>query len=463
MDKINEHGHWWLPGQKDASVSGQIEYTPKEGVKLELVDSLLDKDSEPNEFFTNPSSNKLPRIHGYLSNQKYATVENPLRVSQDWSPENQSVSETYRSTRVFIGDNIEGGERYSRLQIKNQKILKWANESVVDSVLDTESVALEEINDRKIEQLVAVLEPYSYDAELNDCTVSLKFSISGEYSTYSTNLNTDGYIQIRCPEPERFDELWDRMVEVMSYISLSIGDGLYPEEILVYDEDLCEGISVYQQFDNISKAYNPTKLDYLFQPDEENFEKTLIEYLNHRESAPTFHEKLSQILYGPDLIPSLEFLTIVIALEAYHDNKYADRQILEDSEFERFRQEVMDATPENPDIENQMRGLLNNVINQPSLKSKLEVVVEEDCPPLSKLIETDSVLTEARDRRHDIAHGLQSIDQQEITRLSQKLRLIVDAIVLTEMGIDEGRIIQSLAERYQAILAESPFAESTSG
>lgn len=151
----------------------------------------------------------------------------------------------------------------------------------------------------------------------------------------------------------------------------------------------------------------------------------------------------------------LEFLTIVVALETLHDNMYAEETIIPEYEFEELEDEIMGVLSDKIELKQQMQGLLDNVINYPSLKSKLEKIVEDDSPDLSALIDVDDVLSSSRDRRHDIAHGLQTVDMNEMRILSQKLRLIADAIILREMGVEDKKIIQNVAERYQAVIGIS--------
>ena len=142
-----------------------------------------------------------------------------------------------------------------------------------------------------------------------------------------------------------------------------------------------------------------------------------------------------------------EFLSLVIALESYYDHLVSDPHIMDPDAFTEFRQSIADATPAGPARE-RVLNLVRSIGNYPPLSTQLEAVTSEYADILHPFIDVDSVVSEATDIRHKLAHGYAEPENDDMMDLLPRLAVIVDTILYHVIGLNRDHIQQILATEY---------------
>jgi hypothetical protein len=143
-------------------------------------------------------------------------------------------------------------------------------------------------------------------------------------------------------------------------------------------------------------------------------------------------------------------LSAVIALEAYHDNEYGEQPLIPESEFEELQKEMLELAPD--DIQGHLYGILKHVANTPSIKDKLERIIDENQSVVDEFIDPEELAREARNRRNNIAHGSVEGNPKELHILAKKLQLILEATLALKIGVSEEVLFNTLAARHRNIV-----------
>ncbi|MFC7138787.1 HEPN domain-containing protein [Halosimplex aquaticum] len=449
MEQFSDLGDWWLPDDPSETVSGEIEYSPTEGVELSLNGRLASDEPEVTHPFEEEVENRVPVLHGYLADGDKVTILNGLQVSAQFGQ--GPVAEGYIAAGVFVGEHFGEDKEFSRMWLGIEDLHKWIGESTVRPVIDTEFLEDSDEVHEEVDTAYFVTPKKSYTADLPGAEIELSTGTSISGTPYSVELESVGGINIHPSRDEGFHDLYDMAMDVLRYVSFGVGRGVYPEKISLYDdEERANPIRAYWTIPNYGSSPELSRFN-IFSPSEIGFDESLNEWLDHRADAPVFHEQHDLLLHGPELTPRLKFMTIVIALESYYDAHFEDASFVSDEEFSELKSDILDLVPDGSPLQNQMYGLLENVVNEPSLKGKLEALIESEEDIFNLFFETEATVSKARNHRNKIAHGIESVDNSEVSILMRRLRLVMETILLRDIGASEDLIMQSMANRYSGL------------
>ncbi|CQR53235.1 MULTISPECIES: ApeA N-terminal domain 1-containing protein [Haloferax] len=458
MESFQGIGDWWVPGSPK-KISGEVSFSPVEGVTLDLNGKLPVEDEVSQSVSRQSLSKSYPILYGDLGRDGPVTIHRATISSASFGG---SESESYSANRMFVGDHISDSESFVRLNLHVDEIPDWTGDSTIRPIIDKKSIeesTIRPIIDKKsieestiiddIEAVYASTESKEYTAEFEELQV--KFSNSSRISSKinSVEMETVGVLQIGSGSKLPLRTFFEYGNHALAFLSFAVGTRIYPDKAKLYTDIDEQPINIYYSILDHGTVRSPSKSEYLFRPADVDFETALRSWVDNRETAPEVHDNYSLLLNRSNLPPRLRFLIIVIALEAYYDTEYQSETHIPEEEFNDLKSEILQLLPDDNNLQNQMYGLLENVANTPSIKSKLTILMESEQNLIEVFFNISDLASEARNQRNSVAHGTSAATPKEFYALSKKLQLVLEAILARRIGVEEDVLLSMLASRHK--------------
>ncbi|GGK82990.1 hypothetical protein GCM10009067_39000 [Haloarcula sebkhae] len=446
MEGFESSGDWWVPGASSERVSGEVSFTPTEGVSLSLNGKLPFEGEQDEELLRMELSKDYPLLHGDLGQDGPVTVLNATITSAVSG--GYSKSEEYLAQTMVVGEHLSENPSFERVDFFVDEIPAWTDASTVRPVIDRESVE-EAVDFGEIEAVYAATGAEEYVADLGDLEVKLSNYSRISTGGNSTEMETVGVLRVIASDEASVNTLSECGDRALEYLSFAIGTGIYPDKVQLYTDLDQKPLDMYYTLLDYTKDRSSSGAEYLFRPTHTDFESTLQNWLNHCESASEVHQNYRLLIHRSNLSPRIRFLTTVIALEALYESKHPDETYLQEKEFDEIRSDIMEVVPDGTDIQAQMHGLLENVANDLSIKDKLVKLIESEQELIETFFDTGELASEARIQRNKVAHGSIEATPNEHYMLSKKLELVLEALLAREIGVPADHLPNALASRHQ--------------
>ena len=446
MESFEETGNWWIPGSTE-KVSGEVEYHPTDGITLDLDGTFLEDENSTSLPETEPKEVSI--IYGDIGRKGAITLIDSILSSSHF--DGHEKFEEYMSHKAIIGDHISEEEQFVKADIRVGEIPDWSNSTIIRPLSDTNSI--EEATDiDNINDAYALVGFDEYSAQVDELRLRILNYGSIEYDMNSVAMNTIGALELSSDNKLSIDDMFGRISHAMEYLSFAMGTGIYPDDVYFYTDSEEYPLDVYYIFSDYSNDRFPSKYDYIFQPNGIDFDASAEAWMKLQKEAPEIHRYYRLLLHRSDLPLLVRFLSVVIALEAYHDLKYSSETLVSECEFKSLQSDIMDIIPNDSPLQSQIYGLLDNVANTPSIKSKLITIMEDEEHVLEKFVDIEDLATKARKTRNKIAHGSIDSTSTELHRLSGRLQLVFEVLLAREINIPRDVISDNMSTRYRRLL-----------
>lgn len=447
MESFQSNGDWWVPNAPEEKVSGEISFTPADGIKLGLNGYLPDEEQESKKDSRGELSKRYPILYGDTARDGPVTVQNAIIKSTSFG--GYSGSEEYLANRLFVGAHLCQNPSFIRADFFIDEIPDWTGDSIVKPVIDRESI--EQITDEDVEAAYVATDSKEYIAKFEDLKVKIVNSSNISSSMGSMKMETLGVLRVVADDRVSLNTLFDYRNYGLEYLSFAVGAGIHPDRIQLYTELESQPIDVYYMLPNHAENKPSIKTNHLFHIEDIDFETSFRSWIKHSEKAPEVHQNYGLLIYLSNLPPQLQFLVTVVALEAYYDAENQNETYVSEKEFDDIKSEIMDSVPNDTDLHGQIHGLLDNVANYPSIKDKLLTLIESEEDLFDTFFEISELTTEARNHRNSVAHGSSEATATELYVLSRKLQLVLEGLIARKIGVPKGVLVNSLLSRHQEI------------
>ena len=249
----------------------------------------------------------------------------------------------------------------------------------------------------------------------------------------------------------------DYIRPIQNFLALATGEPITPSNVkgyFVHEGERYPTDISYQVSFSPESSYikNPDRL--LFRKNDIDFEKAIKNWIQHFADNQTLHNLYFGTRYNEDMFVENNFLSLVIALESYHNDLFPEYRLMKKEEFKELINDIFESIPDGANAKKRIKGLLKSIGNEPSIKDKLKRVFEEYSDSIRSLIENeDQILSNARDLRNDIAHGLSSEhDIDEMLGLAGKLQVVIEIILLKEIGLSFEDITDTMEKNRKFLL-----------
>lgn len=452
MEEIHKHGEWWVEGHPESKFRGELSYDPSGEMLLEIQGEFPTEEDQHEHRQEDIGNKKIPVIYGDIGSARIASVHGATLIGSNRTVgHTTNTEERYLVEKIFLGGHVSKEQQFSHITLEIDGLEDWLNEAVLHRVIDRETVS-ELVRSEEVEEAYAVAPPRSIQGEIGDHNVELIKTSRSLDQVSSIEIEVCGLVKISPPDSDTLESLLESATTAIQYVSLGMGIGVLPEKIKVTEaEGGTKGIELLVSLPFHGNRIKPNPSTHLFRPGDVNFERSFNEWVEHRESANIFHEHHDQLLHDPNISPVHKFLSLVIALESYHDHLFPNRTLMDEEEFDRLYSDIIEGIPDDAEVKTRLSNL-EPIVNEPSLRKQLMGVVSEYGDLIPELIDVDSTLSDIRDTRHAIAHGLSSVDEEQVIALNQKLDFILKSIILREIGVDVRTAAQALINRHRGFL-----------
>lgn len=450
MNSKTLKGEWWAPSNPEKRVAGIVQYIPS-GSHAELFGILGDDDeSDKNLFQSSVEDLHHGIIHGETTDAEFVTIVDAVADERN-NPDilsDQGISSTkYQFSRIYIGDNFECEPKFSQYTLSFDGLVEWFEPSRIEMKNPSNVDNTEDIIGKYLLKKSRTLE-----INLESAKLEFVFSHGSSTSLQQTKLTEGVSISIKLDEPMKYPCFNSEYLRpIQRYIALATGAPIQPNSITGIKSSNPPGIDILTKIPDFApenRSVSPVSVS--FKPDDVDLEESLQSWFKNESTAEYMFNSYFGTIYNTQQYLEHEFLSLAVALESYFDHIYPDYKEMDSTEYKSIRDDLIDQIPDDAGAKKRIKDLLQNIGNLPSFKDQLKLVVEDFEQVIEIFINLKDTLTQVRDIRHDLAHGLgRDYTNEELAVARYRLQLILECILLDIAGIDNESKVKILIQKYE--------------
>jgi hypothetical protein len=449
FDDFELSGNWWLPTNHAGSIGGMLSFKNRQAITLDLFDDF-------------PGSEKgiwPPVVLGTAFDGTECTLLNCYRLGPILQALPYGTRAIYGADLLFIGQHFDSVDdiRFSSISINWASLEEWTQlkpfrEGYGHQAGKIDSVAL------------TYQIPVGFDIRVPaiDSRISLKLGFitrSNEYKAAKWEI--DSYLRIVPTESRPYSWFATIMTSLSNLLSLFMGSPVYPRRIrsvtseVDIDGRYLQSPSVEVLFAQprrqVIERIHPDQMLVTLPPIEQKFESTVDSWFKNRERLATVHALFFATVYNTNLYSESTFLFLTQALESYHRGLGEDKYVSQE-EYEKYETALIESLPDGmpAHLRDSLRGRIHYG-NEYSLRKRLGLILrnlgkasvaaiaKDQTQFIDKIVNTRNYLT-----HHDAESKTKSVSGTELYELNIKLRSLLTALLLFEIGIEESLVIKAI-------------------
>jgi hypothetical protein len=452
MQPFSYTGVWWLPGS-ETHVAGTLTFDGSDYPRLKLVGILHE--------LTDVNANSEIRFEVILgvAEGKRITLSKTIQVNFHISAPGIPTSEIAAPIAI-VGSHIERDSdlRFTNMSVAYDHLIEWSG---LNAIVRTHQFPTE------IEvaaQTVTVSAPRYPEVEV--AGASLKFVTSwgteGE-APYQAGVSQELYIRLAPPAPLTLEEYLTRyFYHIQNFLTLGVGVPLGVRRVsaAIIVGDATEQVELYFNT-RAGKEKVVHRWDMLFTRPElgDDWHIALGRWIERADILGPIYDLFFSTIYGANMYLQHEFLSLTQALESYHRRTSAGTYLMPSifGDLIAALESVIDADSRfSSDIKRTFKDRLK-YFNEYSQRKRFRNILRTLGDLASLLVPdpnafVDSVVTTRNYLTHYDPEGRDSAaNNQDLWRLSEQLRFILEVCLLLELAI-ERPIITSLINKHQRYL-----------
>lgn len=459
IESLEREGKWWLPEDQDTKLTGTLKFDPINGTRLEL-----------NGYFEKVGS--LPSADSYMIlgrlSDKDVTVFD-CKQYEVHSSANGLTKSIFRADILFMGHHFDTVEdiNFSNLTIEYKFLQEWIEKSGFD------------VN-RKINSNNPCFIQYKFPEriilDLDNFKIEIYHGINiSETGNFEMNLKQKAFIEIILNKPTPFFELRDDVCyHIQNFLSLGISEAISPLSItgdiefkneIYEDETYYKPVDIYYTVKNrILQEDNFYSGDMLFTLTDiaDNFEESLKNWFNNREDLKSVYDLYFGTLNNSYMYPEHSFLSLIQALDSYHQRKYPGKYMSQ-NKYRKVRRLLIENIPDY--LTESHRKSLEDRISTGyyfSLQARLEELFDDFESLFSLFIkDKDEFIEDVKVTRNYYTHYSKRLEKrakkgEELLILTEKLKIIIEICFLKELNLPLSKIEELITRplKYEHLLSE---------
>ena len=442
FQEIHTKGEWWLPQAPEVRIPGALNFTTRDGARLSLSGKLTQSRGHHVADF----------ILGATLDGDQITLYGCQRIESQELPFTGLSASEYHAAFVFVGVHLESKDTLllNAAHIHYVHLNEWLHMTGFDHTL---KVPFDfSVNYKRPESVTAHVTP--------DLSVSIAFTYSEGGSLYAIHAEQDSYLSIRGPASGY--EYYEKYVELLqNLLCLACSSPVYPRTIrlspaLPPSAENAGGqpVRLIDLSYQISPA--PTEVkeilfhDMLFTYDDlkDDFEKYIRNWITKYELLRPVFDLYFGSINNPFAYTTHKFLNIVQGLESYHRRSF-DSQALPEEEFERRKQDIIQAFPKYRKwLEWKLR-----FANEPSLEQRLVELGDKYKPSIVPMVGAyDRFFKRVAATRNYLTHfdeesRSEAASGGELRGMVQTLTVFLETFLLTELGFKYDAVVEMQRNR----------------
>ncbi len=467
IEEFEYTGRWWLPDNPEEKISGTLRFTLSEGTVLDLMDSFENIKSTNTEGSITKKvwTGKLfePEIIlGTSSDGKNITLHKCFETKRSDSSSGFSTSSFY-ANEVFIGAHFQNADaiKFKSISVHYLHLDEWVNISGFD-------IKPHANGDRVVIEY-KLPEPVKACIH-DDCTIHIVFKANGlswSLVQKEVSIKQKTYIKIDSSEERSYEEYTKKIYHIQNFLTLGIMEPLYPlaiEGTTEANRVMRKDVIHYPPVDIFyTPIYIPTKAKPLLPQDmlftfrdiSEQFENFLQNWFGKAELLKPVYDLFFGTLYNPSMYLEFQFLSLIQAIESFHGRRYGG-EYLSDEDYKVVYDALVTAIPDGGDLKDRLKEYLKYG-NKFSLRTRLKKIFAGYQENLSEFIENKNAFIEkVVITRNYLTHYDEKLKEkvalgEELDPLIQKLKILLEICLLTELGFSSKKIKSLLSRnrRYQ--------------
>lgn len=450
MEQFEYQGFWWLPQAPEERVPGTLTFDPVKGATLSLLGS-FEKGLGNRHVLLQPQL-----ILGFSSKGKPITL---LGCAETKSVRNLGSPglplSTFRADTVFVGHHFHKEEEvgFEKLSVEFLHLDEWADISGFELKIPKDQT----LHPMAIEHK----RPGTVTASVGEAEISLGFRAKLKESNPLVrwaSLHQTAYLAVEYPERRAFDELSKIVHHLRNFLTLGVGRPVRPLAILGRVGPEGERpVEVYYRpvgtTDSAEKKVFPPQMLFAFHDLPGGLELPLNNWLDKAEILEPVYQLYFGTVYNPRAYLEQRFLGLIQAVESYH-RRVMPTTDLPEEEHERRKEEILEAVP---DHHRDWLGGKLEYSNEPGLGRRIKEVIRkypESLYPIAggnkkkrekfvrKVVDTRNYRTHFDEKLEDRAAW-----GEELYRISQKLKLVLEVCLMGEIGFEDDQIRELLSKR----------------
>jgi hypothetical protein len=435
IENVEYKGKWRLPNSKK-EISGDLRFSPKDGISLELNGSFrLD--------FLDQSNESL--ILGKTNKGNITLVENRFQSS---GHSNQITIDVYNPRVIFLGKHFNSINdiRFREVTFRLFNLFDWCNIHGLRLNLSTLS-----------KFSVDYQEPPDVEFSLHEkCDGRIRFysPLRTENPNNKINLSEECDISLVYKEKTHFKDILNDIFIFQKFITLSTFEQSYPLTIIFSDDDYFVQNEKFKKNLNIHCIYKNPLFDekyevrnsneslIRFQDIREDFPKLIWNWFeNYKKIEPPFI-LLMKYFYDRDTFSTEKFMDIVRGLETFH-RMTSDKLKFSELEYNNKKRTILETV----DLSEKDKLWLNDLLNysnELSLKNRLKDLINNHSNKYiqKKVVNIKRFCQSVVDTRNYNTHfdpklKDKSLKDKDLFDVTQILTGLLISSVFGQIGIDD--------------------------
>lgn len=438
-------GHWWIPGDAENGVSGTLEFGSGGDIKLTTVGPLLERPEE--------LDGPLDTITGLSVDGKSVTLQECRYTGMESSyPGIERQKFSPRLAAIGMGLEAPTTPLYTWFSFRFTNIDAWVGRHGfrLETARSPTSVSLTYDPPAKLDYVLP-----DYRMSL---TSSAKWSLPS--STKAFQLTQSHWVTIDPFEPTSIEAIRRCVARLRDFFSLAVGEPVYVEQLWAksdlatfefQDRVVHERIELRMRGVSVPPAFKPAAhsagMLLPFHAVEDDLGEMLSAWVRASDEIGPVLDLYFGTLYDDALYPERHLLFLAQAVETYH-RRTSDETDLPQEQHDRRMQEILNGQSDHRDWLEQRLQFSNELSLRRRVKTltrRYKNVLGDYISPKSfadRVVNTRNYLTHyTREMEGRSAKGIQLVD------LVFKLRTLLEACLLSELGLADDQIALALRDR----------------
>jgi len=446
MKKFEYKGIWWLPDKPEEQIPGTLRFTPDEGAVLDLIGSF--KDIKDMNKILEPEI-----ILGVSSNGKNITLHKCFETKSSFSFPGFQTSSFYANL-VFIGAHFQKLEniKFKSLFVHYLHLDEWVNISGFD---------IKHLREKEVVIKYKLPEPFQIDIS-DGLKILINIRATGPSLSFvqkEATIKQKTEIKIETSEDKSFEYYRKIMYHIQNFLSLGIMEPVYPLTIegitevnkeMINDKLYNPPVEIYYKLPDIPKApktLHPFDMLFAFKDISDRFEVFLKNWFEKADLLEPVYNLYFGTLYNPRMYLEHRFLNLIQAIESFHQRIHRG-EYLSVEEYKPVYKTLVNAIPDwvRSDLKNRLKEYLKYG-REFSLRKRLKEIFDKYQQVIDRFIENkNTFIRKVVDTRNYQIHHDEDIKEraaggEELYRLTQKLKMLLEVCLLTELGFSSEKII----------------------
>ena len=413
-------GNWWIPPENDP-VCGIAEYTPEDGISLCVFNNFSPSEDNESRF----GLREFDLIHGQTVNGENITLKETREVGErNGKPE-------YNVSALFSGVHLEDEVKFDKLRLEFPLLTDWAGISGLNS-----SVSVSDDDEASAGDTIQITHTRQEPLELQIDDQNIRFDqnvstqerwigkATIEETTHIDVEQRDGRIT--------YDNCLDRAKMFQDLLTLGTGESILPRRMIgINTENDTQKKSEILFYSKNRESYSPPsefslhKANFVLADINEDLESALNEWVNvYKELQPLFNSYTA--IFDNSYTIDDEYILLSRIFYVYY---LATVSPFSDSSDEKW--------PESFD------EILSEIIEENDrIFANLNIDIRSAIDQISERVNYYITYPDNRDTVFDPRRSLD---------LLIYLRISLIAVLCSEIGVDDERIVQRLNIKYNAV------------